>query len=189
MPEAPVRTISLVDTKGLELLHAIQNSLQLHPDLWSCCWVILNTYPIQEPGQDALPFLQSLHVDTPCQARSGPKPTPLSISPSQLFKEPQSPPLGKWGSAATYQRIASDWVPAGGVPNAVCLARLLRPSACINTMILFPYDLCPQILVKTRRINTTERRLGPGRQSRRAKSRKKRRVFDNPITYCNNKDQ
>ena len=41
--------------KGLELLHPIQNSLQLHPDLrshnWICAW---QSYPIQDRRQDAL---------------------------------------------------------------------------------------------------------------------------------------
>ena len=41
--------------KGLELLHPIQNSLQLHPDLFSCDWnVACQSYPIQDWRQDAL---------------------------------------------------------------------------------------------------------------------------------------
>jgi len=42
--------------KGLELLHPIQNSLQLHPDLLSRDWnVAWQSYPIQDWRQDALP--------------------------------------------------------------------------------------------------------------------------------------
>ena len=41
--------------KGLELLHPIQNSFQLHPDLLSRNWnVACQSYPIQDRRQDAL---------------------------------------------------------------------------------------------------------------------------------------
>jgi hypothetical protein len=42
--------------KGLELLHPIQNSLQLHPDSFSRAWnSACQSYPIQDWRQDALP--------------------------------------------------------------------------------------------------------------------------------------
>jgi len=50
-----LRTFDGFVNKGLELLHPIQNSLQLHPDLLSCVWnSACHSNPIQDWRQDAL---------------------------------------------------------------------------------------------------------------------------------------
>ena len=94
---------NFLEHKRLELLHAIQNSLQLHPGLGSRDWNGLAIYPIHDRCQDALGFSSaSVSRGFPGEGE-GLKTTPPSIPPRFWFRGASKPPNRAWGFDATYQ--------------------------------------------------------------------------------------
>jgi hypothetical protein len=87
--------------KGLELLHPIQNSLQLHPDLLSRIWnVVWHNHPIQDRRQGA--HHQSPRFPSGAADNKTSRCLKFALSSFEQ-KKTQIGPVGMWESRRLFQ--------------------------------------------------------------------------------------